>query len=70
MGVVVQAHQATWLVGRYIRETYAGVDFIPQSQIYEFGFCSFLKALLLLSFSVLSVVSLNLSLKMSVRMSV
>jgi hypothetical protein len=38
--VVVPARQATWLAGRYNNHMPdSGVDFIPQSGIYEFGYC-------------------------------
>ncbi len=35
--VVVLARQTTW-DGGPVRQPYAGVDFIPQSGIYEFGY--------------------------------
>ncbi len=35
--VVVPSRQATW-VGKPVRQPYAGVDFVPQSWIYEFGY--------------------------------
>jgi hypothetical protein len=37
--VVPACCQATWADGP-VRQPYAGVDFIPQSRIYEFGYCS------------------------------
>jgi hypothetical protein len=38
--VVVPARQATWLAGGPAQEPYTGVDFIPQSGTYEFGYCT------------------------------
>ncbi len=41
--VVVRARQATW-AGGPLRQPFAGVDFIPWSWIYVFGFCTYLRS--------------------------
>ncbi len=34
---LIPDRQATWVAAVPVRQPYAGVDFIPQSGIYEFG---------------------------------
>jgi hypothetical protein len=39
--VVVPVRQDTW-AGGTVRQSYAGVNFIPQSGIYEFGYWTYI----------------------------